>query len=270
MILTELADAADTKSLRSVRLRSSFSISQEAKKEHEETLELIEDNMSSRSSTSDCSVIQAQKDGCWKSTFDILFPRENTQGKKQKAKLFHFELLRDPAFLLFCLSLGMYTATFKSTFIFMPALAEASGLTASQAVLILSIAGGVDTPFRILAGFLLDRPFFRKRRLVFYCCVEFLLAGVCALMPLMAGSFVWLCVLCSLFSMMTGVLASQRSVVCVDLLDVERMPSAFGILLLIQAVGVGSGPILSGMRACLACFEMLSGDLTRLSTWAPV
>ncbi|RUS78430.1 hypothetical protein EGW08_013804 [Elysia chlorotica] len=191
----------------------------------------------------------ARKTSFWKSTTDILFPREKRHkklegGNKEKPKLFHFSLLRDPAFLGYCLSLLMFTATFKTFFAFLPPLAKSSGLTSGQAVFILSISGAVDTVGRIAFGFLLDRSFLRRRRLAVFCCVLFLLALVCASMPVLAGNFGGLCVAASLFGTMAGTLAAQKSVICVDLLGAERMPSAFGILLLFQAVGLGIGPLL--------------------------
>ncbi|KAK3791988.1 hypothetical protein RRG08_035476 [Elysia crispata] len=194
---------------------------------------------------------QTTESGFWKSTLDILFPRENLHRsfeghKKQKTRLFHFALLRDPAFLGLCFSIGVFTAAFKAVFAFLPALAQSCGLTSSQAVFILSISGAVDTVGRILFGFLLDRSFVRKRRLAVYCCLLFLLAVVSASMPSLGGNFVGLCVTSSLFGLLAGVLASQKSVICVDLLGAERMPNAFGILLLFQAIGMGLGPLLFG------------------------
>ncbi|GFS05909.1 monocarboxylate transporter 4 [Elysia marginata] len=128
----------------------------------------------------------------------------------------------------------------------MPALAKASGQTSSEAVFVVSISGGVDAVGRIVAGFLLDRPVFSKCRLVVYSCAQFLLAGICALMPVFGGSFLWLCVASCVFGVLSGILAAQKSVVCVDLLGAERISSAFGMLLLFQAVGIGIGPLLSG------------------------
>ena len=199
--------------------------------------------------------------GFWKSSFNILFPRNEKcrkleDSKRKKTKLFHFGLLHDSAFLAFCLSLGMFTATSKSVYIFMPALAKSCGLTTAEAVLILSFSGLVDTVVRVMSGYLLDRSFLRKRRLVVYCCILFLLAVVCASMPVLGANFLWLCVTYSLFGIMAGVLASQKSVICVDLLGPERMPSAFGILLLFPAMGKGIGPLLFGKDVLkVGCFH---------------
>ena len=262
LMLSEMTDAADTASLRSVRLRSTLSIHQVGEADQATSQGLIQHKLTVKSPPNKTHVIASsqtliepaqvkEKDGCWKSTFKLLFPRENAHKKTeskngQKTKLFHFELLRNPAFLGFCLSIGIFTATFKSTFTFIPALAKSCGLTNTEAVLILSLSGMVDTVGRVLAGFLLDRPSVRKRRLAVYSCVLFCIAGLCALMPVVGDSFAWLCAICSLFGMLTGIVVSQKSVLCVDLLDAERMPSAFGILLLFQAGGIGFGPLLAG------------------------
>ena len=214
---------------------------------------------------------QTTESGFWKSTLDILFPRENLHRsfeghKKQKTRLFHFALLRDPAFLGLCFSIGVFTAAFKAVFAFLPALAQSCGLTSSQAVFILSISGAVDTVGRILFGFLLDRSFVRKRRLAVYCCLLFLLAVVSASMPSLGGNFVGLCVTSSLFGLLAGVLASQKSVICVDLLGAERMPNAFGILLLFQAIGMGLGPLLFGKIAIFFSSNLLVCKIRGIET----
>ncbi|RUS73273.1 hypothetical protein EGW08_018968 [Elysia chlorotica] len=263
VMLSEMSDAADTTSLRSVRLGSSLSIHRDPELAQEVTHGLIPQRLGVKSPSGKTQMIlsshslglrpraKPNHSSCCKSTFELLFPRENSHKSSsekngQKTKLFHFELLRNPAFLGFCLSIGIFTATFKSTFTFIPALAKSFGLTNTEAVMVLSLSGMVDTIGRVVAGFVLDRPWVRSRRLAVYGCVQFVIAGLCALMPLVGTSFIWLCIICSLFGMLTGIVVSQKSVLCVDLLSAKLMPSAFGILLLFQAGGIGIGPILAG------------------------
>ncbi|KAK3705129.1 hypothetical protein RRG08_005520 [Elysia crispata] len=262
VMLSGMKDASKTSSYRSESLQNTISVCEKYTGEDQEASQKLmqhklPDNIPTqdllhRKVSSSAFSPKAMKDGFWKSTVDILFPRDGQCRKlgdsnRKKTKLFHFGLLRNSAFLGFCLSLGAFIAASKSVFIFLPALAKSGGLTTSEAVLILSFSGAVDTVGRIVSGYLLDRSSLRKRRLVVYCCILFLLAVVCASMPVLGGDFLWLCVTSSLFGMLTGVLASQKSVICVDLLGSERMPSAFGILLLFQALGKGIGPLLFGL-----------------------
>ena len=268
VMLSEIADAGDAGSLRSVRLRSTLTLDQDSEAgqhsaqglaQHKLTAKPLLNNHLKKISTQNLAKVppnippDMKKEGFWKSSLKLLFPRENVQQSKggsqsaEKNKLFHFELLGSPAFLAFCLSIGIFTATFKSTFTFMPALAKSRGLTNSEAVLVLSIAGAVDTLGRIVAGFLMDMPAVRRHRLTVYGFVQLVTSSLCVLMPLVGSSFKWLCVICSLFGLMTGLLVSQKSVLCVDLLGAKLMPSAFGILLLFQAVGIGVGPLLAGL-----------------------
>ena len=269
VMLSGMKDASKTSSYRSESLQNTISVCEKYTGEDQEASQKLmqhklPDNIPTqdllhRKVSSSAFSPKAMKDGFWKSTVDILFPRDGQCRKlgdsnRKKTKLFHFGLLRNSAFLGFCLSLGAFIAASKSVFIFLPALAKSGGLTTSEAVLILSFSGAVDTVGRIVSGYLLDRSSLRKRRLVVYCCILFLLAVVCASMPVLGGDFLWLCVTSSLFGMLTGVLASQKSVICVDLLGSERMPSAFGILLLFQALGKGIGPLLFGKDGFLFLF----------------
>ena len=262
VMLSELDGAGDATSIRSVLLSSSHSIRQDAEADTEAGQGLLQHRLDvpthktarhqSHSSQNMAMPTQAFKHSSfWKSTVNILFPVNRSKekpknGKEEKTKFFHPELLKDPAFCAFCFSILGFTATFKSTLTFVPALAKSCGLTASQGVLILALSGGVDTAGRILVGYLLDRPSLRNHRLAFCNTLLFLLAGVCCGMPLVGESFVWLCVTVCVFGAMTGILASQKSVICVDLLGAELMPSTFGILLLFQGVGIGVGPLLAG------------------------
>ncbi|GFR76734.1 monocarboxylate transporter [Elysia marginata] len=260
LMLSEMTDAADTASLRSVRLRSTHSLHHDDRPTAAK--ELLQHSLTVKPSTDiEHKIISSEtltipsdlkeKDGCLTSSLKLLFPRENVHKqtgneKGEKPKLFHFKLLRNPAFFGFCLSIGIFTATFKSTFTFIPALATSRGLTNTEAVLILSLSGVVDTIGRVMAGFILDRPAVRKRRLAVYSFIQFFIAGLCALMPFVGSNFAWLATTCSLFGMLTGLVVSQKSVLCVDLLNAKLMPSAFGILLLFQAGGTGVGPLLAG------------------------
>ncbi|CAL1543935.1 unnamed protein product, partial [Lymnaea stagnalis] len=160
-------------------------------------------------------------------------------------KLFHFYLLKEPPFLMFCVSIWLFAMAFRAAFTFMPALVKSRGIPESEAAMALSTAGAVDTIGRIVAGLLLDTSLLRPHRLVLYNVVVFCVAGVAFILPSLTtiASF---CVFCGLYGLFTGAFISQKSVVLVDLLGQEHMASSFGLLIGFQGVGSLLGPPLAG------------------------
>ncbi|CAL1543529.1 unnamed protein product, partial [Lymnaea stagnalis] len=187
-----------------------------------------------------------KKDGWFISSLKICFPIENKSQKKSgKKNLFHFSLLKDSSFFMFCVSIMLFTAAFKAAFTFIPALVKSKGLTESEAALVLSITGVFDTIGRIVAGVLFDLRGIRQLRPVFYNSLIFAIAGISFILPSMT-SFAALSVLCSVYGSLTGAYISQKSVVIVDILGVQNMSASFGLLVFFQAIGMCVGPPLSG------------------------
>lgn len=190
---------------------------------------------------------QPAQDGCIMSSLKICFPSERQQGKTKNSKkrLFHFGLLKDPPFLMFCISICLFTASFKAAFTFIPALARSKNLSVAEAALILSISGVFDTAGRIASGLIMDMNIFRPLRLLFYNSFMFAIATLSFIMPNLT-EFRSLCIVCSLYGTLTGAYVSQKSVVLVDILGVENLSISFGLLIFFQAIGTCIGPPLSG------------------------
>lgn len=236
MVLARLAEADDSTSLQSMRQhRQSLSTSEK------------EDCQPLKQVASPCAAHKQKQPDSWcLSSLKICFPVEH-KGKagNKKKKLFHFGLLKDPSFLVFCISTGLFTSAFKAAFTFIPALVKSKNLSDSEAALVLSISGVFDTLGRIVSGLVLDRPLLRPYRPLLYNSFVFAIAAVSFILPSLR-SFTTLSIMCSLYGTLTGAYISQKSVVLVDILGVENMSSSFGLLIFFQAIGTCVGPPLSG------------------------
>ncbi|XP_005099534.1 monocarboxylate transporter 10-like [Aplysia californica] len=189
---------------------------------------------------------QRQKLGCLKSFLTTCFPVENKQGRGTAGKkLFHFYLLKNSSFLCFCLSICLFTAALRAAFTFIPALVKSKGLSATDATLILSIAGVFDTLSRIATGLILDSRYLRPWRPMIYNSLIFAIALISFALPFFS-SFVAFVAICGFYGIVTGAFISQKAVIIVDILGKEHMSSSFGILLLFQGIGTCVGPPLSG------------------------
>ncbi|XP_067662790.1 monocarboxylate transporter 12-like [Haliotis asinina] len=164
----------------------------------------------------------------------------------QKSNVLDLSLLKNLPFLFFCLSIVLFTMSFKSIFTFLPALAKSRGCTDAQAALLMSVAGVLDTTGRILGGVFLELKRVRRIRPYAYSGVLFVIAVASFVCPALY-TFWQFCVISGVYGAMTGAYVSQKGVVIVDILGIDKLSSSFGILLGFQGIGALIGPPLSGM-----------------------
>lgn len=186
---------------------------------------------------------QEDKRSCLTSSFKTWCPAEPM--KTTSGNVFHLDLLRNPPFLMYCLSIFLFTMAFRAAFTFLPALIESKGISKSEAALALSAAGAVDTFGRITVGFLLDLPKLRPVRLLLYNLVILGVALAAFVLPSL-GDFATFCVVSGVYGLMTGAYISQKSVVLADILDAQHLAGSLGILMVFQGLGGLLGPPLSG------------------------
>ncbi|GFO49585.1 monocarboxylate transporter 14 [Plakobranchus ocellatus] len=255
MMLSEMADAGDLLSIRSVHFCSTTTVNQDAETGGETSHSLLPPTLTINPSAEKSVkktpshivpvTSHVKKDGCLRSALKILFPKGPKRDKKD-CRIFHFQLLKNLSFTSFCLSICLFTAAFKSAFTFIPALANSQGMSEREAVIVLSVSGAVDTLGRILAGLILNWSVLESWRLAIFSILMFAITVVCCFMPILGGSFLQFCVFSSLLGVLTGMLVSQKSVLCKQILGAARAAQSFGLLLLFQGLGVMAGPPLAG------------------------
>ncbi|KAH9488413.1 hypothetical protein Btru_067371 [Bulinus truncatus] len=179
------------------------------------------------------------------STIVLCCPTESKKSNFDKKQIFNVSLLLDPSFVMFCISLMLFTASFKAAFTFIPALVKSKGISETDAALVLSITGIFDTAGRIVAGLIFDLRKIKFLRPLLFNSFIFAIAGVSFVLPSLK-SFASFCTLCSIYGILTGAYISQKSVVIVDILGIENLSTSFGLLICFQAVGICAGPPLSG------------------------
>jgi len=165
--------------------------------------------------------------------------------KDEKKPLLELALFKNYAFTTMCIQSLMNELTTSLTFIFLPALAETRGLTKLQGAYMLSILGICDSVSRILMSTLLNLKRVKKYRLVIYNILIVMIGMVSFVVPLMQ-TFPQFAVLCMVYGSLSGTYVSQKSVVLVDILGVEKLSSAFGLVLMFEGLGTAIGPTLGG------------------------
>lgn len=221
---------------------------------------------SSKIHESDFSNDKVHHDNCLLLSLQVCCPVDRNQ--KQSNRCFSFHLMKNPSFIMFCLSIFTFTMAFRAAFTFLPVLIESKGIPNSQAALALSAAGAVDTFGRIGTGFFLDLPRVRPFRLALYNLVIFTVGLVAFFLPLMR-TITTFYVMSGVYGLLTGAYISQKSVVLADILDPPDVASSFGILMVFQGLGCLLGPPLAGaLRDVFGSYDesfYLSGGLLFLA-----
>uniref|UniRef100_A0A8R1DWE0 MFS domain-containing protein n=1 Tax=Caenorhabditis japonica TaxID=281687 RepID=A0A8R1DWE0_CAEJA len=187
---------------------------------------------------------------------------DNVEGKnmfKTISNMLSLPLLMDPTFLLFALSNLLTSVGFNSPLYFLPLHAAKIGLDQIEGSKVLSAFGISNTIGRIIFGVVADHklplPFglgedTARNRLWMYN-ISLTICGVLTTFCYKFVGFIPLSVYSASFGFSIASYICLTSVILVDLLGLDKLTNAFGLLLLWQGVGTVFGPPVSGYLADL-------------------
>ncbi|VDM59596.1 unnamed protein product [Angiostrongylus costaricensis] len=195
---------------------------------------------------------------------------DNTEGKhmfRTISKMLSLSLLLDPIFLIFAISNLLTSVGFNSPLYFLPLHAtKGVGLDTVRSSRVLSVFGLCNTLGRIVFGVVADHrlplPYgfgedTARNRLWIYN-ISLSLCGVLTAFCYLCSDFISLSVYAGLFGFSISSYICLTSVILVDILGLEKLTNAFGLLLLWQGIGTVFGPPISGYLA----------DLTNTYVWS--
>jgi len=162
-------------------------------------------------------------------------------------------LLMNPVFLLFAISNFLTSIGFNAPLVFLPDRAEIQlGISRDSASWILSSFGIANTVGRVFVGYLSDRewPFTwgrnaSRNRLWLYN-ISVTTCGVVTILSFLCTDLTSLIIYAALFGFTLSTYVCLTSVLLVDLLGLDRLTNAFGLLLLFQGVATLVGPPIAG------------------------
>ncbi|XP_043792167.1 monocarboxylate transporter 3-like isoform X2 [Apis laboriosa] len=175
-------------------------------------------------------------------------------------------LLKSPSFLILAISGGLTMMGFYTPFMYVPDRAQLAGIKASTAMFLVSVIGIGNTIGRVVCGLASSLP--GVNALV----VNNIFISAGGLLTIFSGlslsqSFQFF--YAAGFGISISVFASLRSILVVDLLGLEKLTNAFGLLLLFQGVAAAIGAPLAGVfMDATGSYESsfyLSGSLILLS-----
>ncbi|KAK7482391.1 hypothetical protein BaRGS_00026410 [Batillaria attramentaria] len=159
---------------------------------------------------------------------------------------FDLSLLKRPCFLVYSLSVFLWTAGLYIPSTFIPPLAHTLGIDPTNAALLVSVMGIANIVSRVIVGILSDQPW----------ADNFVINGLAAMVAGVATSVVpllktysLLAAYCAVFGFCTGSLVIMRSPICVELLGVHKLTHAFGLVCFAHGLGSLIGAPLTGFLA---------------------
>ena len=170
---------------------------------------------------------------------------EVTSDQSQKTKLFEPALLKNVRFLSVCLSIGLMTLSFQSSYVFLPSLAIEKGLSELQGTYLVSIAGVLELIGSVTTGFILDLERVRPHRLNIYT-LALLLMGACIIVMPYLHYFILYALVCGVYGYLLGMCIAQKPTFVIEVIGINELVSGFGILVWFQGLGTLIGPPLSG------------------------
>lgn len=172
------------------------------------------------------------------------------QGRAFKQML-DFSLFRDPIFLMYAVSNFLTSIGFNVPYVYTVDRAIQWGMEAESASFLLSVIGIANTGGRIILGWLSDQGWVNRLYMYNSCLV---LCGISMGFSVFCNTYTTQAIYCAVFGVTSGAYVGLTSVVLVDLLGLDKLTNAFGLLLLFQGLASVIGPPIIG-----ALFDLM-GD----------
>lgn len=126
---------------------------------------------------------------------------------------------------------------------YLAAYAEKINMTKTDGSNLIAIIGVANLIGRVILGYIADKPWV-NRLLIYNACLT--ICGIATAFAILCTSFWTLAIYSTVFGFTIGAYVGLTSVILVDLLGIESLTNAFGLLLLFQGVASFIGSPLGG------------------------
>ena len=154
-----------------------------------------------------------------------------------------FSLFRDPIFLMYAVSNFLTSIGFNVPYVYTVDRARGWDIPEKESAFLLSIIGIANTLGRLFLGWLSDQRMINRLYLYNSCLV---LCGISMGLSSFMTTYNWQIVYCAIFGVTSGAYVGLTSVVLVDLLGLDKLTNAFGLLLMFQGIASVIGPPFTG------------------------
>nr|XP_018910909.1 PREDICTED: uncharacterized protein LOC109039738 [Bemisia tabaci] len=158
-------------------------------------------------------------------------------------EMLDFSLFKEVLFTLFALSNFLTSVGFNIPFTFIINLGEERLVPRDQRSYLLAIVGIANTVGRVVLGYISDKPYINR---LYIYNGSLTIGGIATILSAFCDDFWSLAVYCAVFGFTIGVYVGLTSVVLVDLIGLDKLTNAFGLLLLFQGIASFVGSPLAG------------------------
>lgn len=128
-------------------------------------------------------------------------------------------------------------------YVYIAAQAEALDINKTNASYLIATIGAANTVGRIILGYISDKPWVNRLH-VYNMCLT--VCGIATCLSALCVEFWGLATYATVFGFTIGAYVGLTSVILVDLLGLENLTNAFGLLLLFQGIASFVGPPIGG------------------------
>jgi len=169
------------------------------------------------------------------------FPSGTGACKSAMAQMMDFSLMKNPVFLFIAISNVFGMLGFYIPFVFLIDAAVKQGVDKENAALLLSIIGITNTIGRVGSGMLSDLP---QVNSLFMNNMCILLSGLSVAVVPFCTSFYSFVAVALFFGLFVSGYVSLTSIILVDLLGLDNLTNAFGLLILFRGTaGIVGAPL---------------------------
>lgn len=158
-------------------------------------------------------------------------------------EMLDLSLLKDPIFIVFTISNFCTSIGFSIPYVYIVAQAEKQGISENYSSYLLSVIGIANTVGRIILGYLSDKPWV-NRLWVYNVCLT--VCGISTVLSAFCYDFLTFSIYSTAYGFTIGAYVGLTSVILVDLLGLNKLTNAFGLLLLFQGIASLLGPPIAG------------------------
>ncbi|ELU07222.1 hypothetical protein CAPTEDRAFT_190146 [Capitella teleta] len=153
-------------------------------------------------------------------------------------------LMSNPVFLL-CAICFVFWTTHLTIITLLPDYAvQQPGVTSGQSALLLSIIGATNTAARLLAGWISNMP---SVSCLWVNAVALFVGGLSCIAIAYSHTFYLLAIEAAVFGMCMGTWTSLRPIILVELLGLDQLTNALGLVAMFQGVAFSVGPVIAGI-----------------------
>ena len=154
-------------------------------------------------------------------------------------QMLNLNLLKDGIFVMFLVSNFFTSIGFNVPYVYTVDRAVHLGVDQKDASFLLSVVGIANTLGRICLGYISDRPWINR---LYLYNISLSICGISMGLSNLWGSYSAQAFFCAVFGITSGAYVGLTSVVLVDLLGLDNLTNAFGLLLLFQGIASVIGP----------------------------